>query len=178
MCFYHLFFFFSWIQMKFHLHASHPRLCLLFTFSYFPCSWFQGSLGGHWQHYSGHGLHASRCGGQLRNRGIARLHHHCPVFWISLPGMHADGQSYLPCQVLWKLPPKKRILLWTQLWTPNLTLHPWCFAFSEFITMYESLSSGKSVVSRKSRKQLVPGSEFPLHQENSNMCKKVFDSGW
>uniref|UniRef100_A0A673G527 Microsomal triglyceride transfer protein large subunit-like n=1 Tax=Sinocyclocheilus rhinocerous TaxID=307959 RepID=A0A673G527_9TELE len=26
--------------------------------------------------------------------------------------------------------------------------------------------------------QLVPGSEFPLHQENSNMCKKVFEQAW
>uniref|UniRef100_A0A673G5C8 Microsomal triglyceride transfer protein large subunit-like n=1 Tax=Sinocyclocheilus rhinocerous TaxID=307959 RepID=A0A673G5C8_9TELE len=29
-----------------------------------------------------------------------------------------------------------------------------------------------------SRDQLVPGSEFPLHQENSNMCKKVFEQAW
>ncbi|XP_070712311.1 microsomal triglyceride transfer protein large subunit [Pempheris klunzingeri] len=52
------------------------------------------------------------------------------------------------------------------------------FPFSEYLTKYESLSSGKSVMSHKSKKQLVPGSEFPLHQENSNMCKKVFDSSW
>ncbi|KAM8879401.1 microsomal triglyceride transfer protein large subunit [Spinachia spinachia] len=52
------------------------------------------------------------------------------------------------------------------------------FPVSEYLTKYESLSSGKSVVSRNSKKQLVPGSEFPLHQENSNMCKKVFDSSW
>uniref|UniRef100_A0A665TFL7 Microsomal triglyceride transfer protein n=1 Tax=Echeneis naucrates TaxID=173247 RepID=A0A665TFL7_ECHNA len=25
---------------------------------------------------------------------------------------------------------------------------------------------------------LVPGAEFPLHQENSNMCKRVFSSSW
>ncbi|XP_077380319.1 microsomal triglyceride transfer protein large subunit [Festucalex cinctus] len=50
------------------------------------------------------------------------------------------------------------------------------FPVSEYIKKHESLSSGKSVVSRKSHKLLVPGSEFPLHQENSNMCKKVFDS--
>ena len=49
---------------------------------------------------------------------------------------------------------------------------------SEYLTKYESLPSGKSSVSSKGRKQLVPGSEFPLHQENSNMCKKVFDSDW
>lgn len=52
------------------------------------------------------------------------------------------------------------------------------FPFSEYLTKYESLSSGKSFVSSKSKKQLVPGSEVPLHQENSNMCKKVFDSSW
>uniref|UniRef100_A0A672G3T4 Microsomal triglyceride transfer protein-like n=1 Tax=Salarias fasciatus TaxID=181472 RepID=A0A672G3T4_SALFA len=52
------------------------------------------------------------------------------------------------------------------------------FPVSERLTKYESLSSGKSVVSRKGRKFLIPGSEFPLHQENSNMCKRVFDSSW
>ncbi|XP_063331349.1 microsomal triglyceride transfer protein large subunit isoform X2 [Pelmatolapia mariae] len=52
------------------------------------------------------------------------------------------------------------------------------FPVSEYLTKYESLPSGKSVVSRKGRKTLVPGSEFPLHQENSNMCKRVFDSNW
>nr|XP_020457815.1 microsomal triglyceride transfer protein large subunit isoform X1 [Monopterus albus] len=52
------------------------------------------------------------------------------------------------------------------------------FPISEYLSKYESLSSGKSIMSRKSRKQLIPGSEFPLHQENSNMCKKVFDSSW
>ncbi|XP_045904336.1 microsomal triglyceride transfer protein large subunit [Micropterus dolomieu] len=52
------------------------------------------------------------------------------------------------------------------------------FPIREYLTKYESLSSGKSVVSSKSKKQLVPGSEFPLHQENSNMCKRVFDSSW
>uniref|UniRef100_A0A8D3C1U3 Vitellogenin domain-containing protein n=1 Tax=Scophthalmus maximus TaxID=52904 RepID=A0A8D3C1U3_SCOMX len=52
------------------------------------------------------------------------------------------------------------------------------FPFSEYMTKYESLSSGKNVMSRKSKKQLVPGTEFPLHQENSNMCKRIFDSSW
>ncbi|XP_010775094.1 microsomal triglyceride transfer protein large subunit isoform X1 [Notothenia coriiceps] len=52
------------------------------------------------------------------------------------------------------------------------------FPFSESLSKYESISSGKSVASHKRKKQLVPGSEFPLHQENSNMCKKVFDSSW
>ncbi|XP_059196725.1 microsomal triglyceride transfer protein large subunit [Centropristis striata] len=52
------------------------------------------------------------------------------------------------------------------------------FPVSESFTKYESVSSGKSVTSRKSKNLLIPGSEFPLHQENSNMCKKVFDSSW
>ncbi|XP_041640277.1 microsomal triglyceride transfer protein large subunit [Cheilinus undulatus] len=52
------------------------------------------------------------------------------------------------------------------------------FPVSEYLTKYESLPSGKSIVSHKSKKLIVPGSEFPLHQENSNMCKKVFDSSW
>uniref|UniRef100_A0A8C7PZ34 Vitellogenin domain-containing protein n=1 Tax=Oncorhynchus mykiss TaxID=8022 RepID=A0A8C7PZ34_ONCMY len=47
------------------------------------------------------------------------------------------------------------------------------FPFSESLTKYESLPSGKSYVSRRGHKQLLPGSEFPLHQENSNMCKRV-----
>ncbi|XP_067106347.1 microsomal triglyceride transfer protein large subunit [Osmerus mordax] len=49
------------------------------------------------------------------------------------------------------------------------------FPFSESFSKYESLPSGKSFVSHKAKKQLVPGSEFPLHQENSNMCKRVFE---
>ncbi|CAL8328895.1 unnamed protein product [Merluccius merluccius] len=53
------------------------------------------------------------------------------------------------------------------------------FPFREYLTKYQSVPSGRSAVSRKGKEQLVPGSEFPLHQENSNMCKKVFDSdGW
>ncbi|XP_068613032.1 microsomal triglyceride transfer protein-like [Brachionichthys hirsutus] len=52
------------------------------------------------------------------------------------------------------------------------------FPISEHLSKYESSSSGNTVVSRKSRRQFVPGSEFPLHQENSNMCKKVFESNW
>ncbi|KAK2817088.1 hypothetical protein Q5P01_025279 [Channa striata] len=52
------------------------------------------------------------------------------------------------------------------------------FPISKYVTKYESLPSGKSVVSRRSKKLLIPGSEFPLHQENSNMCKRVFDSSW
>ncbi|XP_053712259.1 microsomal triglyceride transfer protein large subunit isoform X1 [Synchiropus splendidus] len=52
------------------------------------------------------------------------------------------------------------------------------FPISEYVSKYDSLASGKNVASRKSRKQHIPGSEFPLHQENSNMCKRVFDSSW
>ncbi|XP_076001752.1 microsomal triglyceride transfer protein large subunit [Genypterus blacodes] len=52
------------------------------------------------------------------------------------------------------------------------------FPISDNMTKYERLPSGKSFVLRKGKKQLIPGSEFPLHQENSNMCKKVFDSSW
>ncbi|XP_012705291.2 microsomal triglyceride transfer protein large subunit isoform X2 [Fundulus heteroclitus] len=52
------------------------------------------------------------------------------------------------------------------------------FPVSEYFTRYESMPSGKSVMSRKGKKQLVPGSEFPLHQENSNMCKRVFEPSW
>lgn len=52
------------------------------------------------------------------------------------------------------------------------------FPISEHVAKYDSLPSGKHALSRRSKKHLVPGSEFPLHQENSNMCKKVFDSSW
>ncbi|XP_078425239.1 microsomal triglyceride transfer protein large subunit [Cetorhinus maximus] len=48
------------------------------------------------------------------------------------------------------------------------------FPFRQFVTKYESLPSGKTYVSRKGKTILVTGSEFPLHQENSDMCKKVF----
>uniref|UniRef100_A0A8C5BA74 Vitellogenin domain-containing protein n=1 Tax=Gadus morhua TaxID=8049 RepID=A0A8C5BA74_GADMO len=62
--------------------------------------------------------------------------------------------------------------------TVQFSNYPFLPTTSEYLTKYESLPSGKSSVSSKGRKQLVPGSEFPLHQENSNMCKKVFDSDW
>ncbi|XP_017264545.1 microsomal triglyceride transfer protein large subunit [Kryptolebias marmoratus] len=52
------------------------------------------------------------------------------------------------------------------------------FPVSEYLSKYENVASGRSVLTRSSKKQLVPGSEFPLHQENSNMCKRVFDSSW
>ncbi|XP_075057364.1 microsomal triglyceride transfer protein large subunit isoform X2 [Mixophyes fleayi] len=48
------------------------------------------------------------------------------------------------------------------------------FPFRRYITRYESLPCGKSYVSRKGKVQTVAGSELPLHQENSNMCRAVF----
>lgn len=46
---------------------SYTHLCILGTFSFFfpLLTCFQGSVSGHWEHYSGHGLHESGCGGQL-----------------------------------------------------------------------------------------------------------------
>ncbi|XP_049641226.1 microsomal triglyceride transfer protein large subunit [Suncus etruscus] len=46
--------------------------------------------------------------------------------------------------------------------------------FRQFETKYERLSTGKGFISRRSRKSMIAGSEFPLHQENSDMCKVVF----
>lgn len=48
------------------------------------------------------------------------------------------------------------------------------FPFRRYITKYEKLPCGKSYVSRKGKVQTVTGSELPLHQENSNMCRVVF----
>ncbi|XP_012593860.3 microsomal triglyceride transfer protein large subunit [Microcebus murinus] len=57
--------------------------------------------------------------------------------------------------------------------------------FRQLETKYERLSTGRGYVSRKRKEHLVPGCEFPLHQENSEMCKVVFapqpessSSGW
>uniref|UniRef100_A0A8D1XYV5 Microsomal triglyceride transfer protein large subunit n=1 Tax=Sus scrofa TaxID=9823 RepID=A0A8D1XYV5_PIG len=57
--------------------------------------------------------------------------------------------------------------------------------YRQFETKYERLSTGRGYVSRKRKEILVAGSEFPLHQENSEMCKVVFapepessSSGW
>ncbi|KAJ6668882.1 hypothetical protein lerEdw1_012368 [Lerista edwardsae] len=47
--------------------------------------------------------------------------------------------------------------------------------FRQYVTKYESLPSGKSYVSRKGKVKLLASSEYPLHQENSNMCRKVFN---
>lgn len=44
----------------------------------------------------------------------------------------------------------------------------------QFETKYERLSTGRGYVSRRRKERLVAGSEFPLHQENSEMCKAVF----
>ncbi|XP_037007818.2 microsomal triglyceride transfer protein large subunit [Artibeus jamaicensis] len=57
--------------------------------------------------------------------------------------------------------------------------------FRQFETKYERLSTGRGYVLRKRKERLMAGSEFPLHQENSEMCKVVFppqpestSSGW
>ncbi|ETE69487.1 Microsomal triglyceride transfer protein large subunit, partial [Ophiophagus hannah] len=46
--------------------------------------------------------------------------------------------------------------------------------FRQYLTKYESLPSGKPYISRKRKVNLLAGSEYPLHQENSNMCREVF----
>ncbi|KAM3937947.1 microsomal triglyceride transfer protein large subunit [Leptodactylus fuscus] len=48
------------------------------------------------------------------------------------------------------------------------------YPFRQYVTRYERLPSGKSYISRKGKVQTVSGSELPLHQENSNMCRVVF----
>nr|XP_033813088.1 microsomal triglyceride transfer protein large subunit isoform X2 [Geotrypetes seraphini] len=48
------------------------------------------------------------------------------------------------------------------------------FSLRQYVTKYEGLPSGKSYVSRKGKVHHIPGSELPLHQENSNMCRKSF----
>uniref|UniRef100_A0A8C3P853 Microsomal triglyceride transfer protein n=1 Tax=Chrysemys picta bellii TaxID=8478 RepID=A0A8C3P853_CHRPI len=48
--------------------------------------------------------------------------------------------------------------------------------FRQYVTKYESLPSGKRYTSRKGKVKLLAGSEYPLHQENSNMCRKVFST--
>ncbi|XP_063075559.1 microsomal triglyceride transfer protein large subunit [Engraulis encrasicolus] len=53
------------------------------------------------------------------------------------------------------------------------------FPFREFLSKYERLPEGKPFLSRRGRAQLVPGSEFPLHQANSDMCKRIHaESDW
>ncbi|KAM8808876.1 microsomal triglyceride transfer protein large subunit [Eudromia elegans] len=48
--------------------------------------------------------------------------------------------------------------------------------FRRYVTKYESLPSGRRFTSRKAKVELLAGSEYPLHQENSNMCRKVFST--
>ncbi|XP_062864917.1 microsomal triglyceride transfer protein large subunit [Trichomycterus rosablanca] len=50
------------------------------------------------------------------------------------------------------------------------------FPFREAVHKLEKVSTRAPYAWHRSREQLIPGSEFPLHQENSNMCKKVFNS--
>uniref|UniRef100_A0AAY3ZXU2 Vitellogenin domain-containing protein n=1 Tax=Denticeps clupeoides TaxID=299321 RepID=A0AAY3ZXU2_9TELE len=53
------------------------------------------------------------------------------------------------------------------------------FPFREKLAKFEKLPQGKTFASRRGKSALVAGSEFPLHQENSNMCKRVHgESGW
>ncbi|KAM9026687.1 microsomal triglyceride transfer protein large subunit [Ara ararauna] len=42
-----------------------------------------------------------------------------------------------------------------------------------YVTKYESLPSGRRYTARRGKAELLAGSEYPLHQENSNMCRKV-----
>ncbi|NXY83518.1 MTP protein, partial [Alcedo cyanopectus] len=46
--------------------------------------------------------------------------------------------------------------------------------FRRSVTKYESLPSGRRYTARRQRMELLPGNEYPLHQENSDMCRKVF----
>ncbi|NXX79879.1 MTP protein, partial [Urocolius indicus] len=46
--------------------------------------------------------------------------------------------------------------------------------FRRYVTKYESLQSGRRYTARRGKAELLAGNEYPLHQENSNMCKKVF----
>ncbi|NXA54428.1 MTP protein, partial [Nothocercus julius] len=48
--------------------------------------------------------------------------------------------------------------------------------FRRYVTKYESLPSGRRYTSRKAKVEVLAGSEYPLHQENSNMCRKVFST--
>ncbi|NXM67662.1 MTP protein, partial [Serilophus lunatus] len=46
--------------------------------------------------------------------------------------------------------------------------------FRRYVTKYESLPSGRRYTARREKTEMLAGSEYPLHQENSNMCRKVF----
>ncbi|NXN95245.1 MTP protein, partial [Rhinopomastus cyanomelas] len=46
--------------------------------------------------------------------------------------------------------------------------------FRRSVTKYESLPSGRRYTARRGKAELLAGNEYPLHQENSNMCRTVF----
>uniref|UniRef100_A0A8C3BB72 Microsomal triglyceride transfer protein n=1 Tax=Cairina moschata TaxID=8855 RepID=A0A8C3BB72_CAIMO len=48
--------------------------------------------------------------------------------------------------------------------------------FRHSVTKYESLPSGRRYTARKGTAEPLPGCEYPLHQENSDMCRKVFST--
>uniref|UniRef100_A0A8C9EPY8 Microsomal triglyceride transfer protein n=1 Tax=Pavo cristatus TaxID=9049 RepID=A0A8C9EPY8_PAVCR len=48
--------------------------------------------------------------------------------------------------------------------------------FRHSVTKYESLPSGRRYTARRGKVEMLEGCEYPLHQENSNMCRKVFSS--
>ncbi|NXG13196.1 MTP protein, partial [Grallaria varia] len=48
--------------------------------------------------------------------------------------------------------------------------------FRRYVTKYESLPSGRRYTARRGKGEMLAGNEYPLHQENSNMCRKVFDA--
>ncbi|KAI1238522.1 hypothetical protein IHE44_0013256 [Lamprotornis superbus] len=45
--------------------------------------------------------------------------------------------------------------------------------FRTQMTKYESLPSGRRYTARRGKAATLAGNEYPLHQENSNMCKRV-----
>ncbi|KAJ7400849.1 Microsomal triglyceride transfer protein large subunit [Pitangus sulphuratus] len=48
--------------------------------------------------------------------------------------------------------------------------------FRSHVTKYESLPSGRRYTARKGKAVMLAGNEYPLHQENSNMCRRVFSA--
>ncbi|KFU99804.1 Microsomal triglyceride transfer protein large subunit, partial [Pterocles gutturalis] len=48
--------------------------------------------------------------------------------------------------------------------------------FRRYMTKYESLPSGRRYTAKRGKAELLAGNEYPLHQENSNMCRKVFST--
>ncbi|XP_061216912.1 microsomal triglyceride transfer protein large subunit [Neopsephotus bourkii] len=45
--------------------------------------------------------------------------------------------------------------------------------FRSSVTKYESLPSGRRYTARREKAEPLAGNEYPLHQENSHMCRKV-----